>query len=177
MIDLIQWRVTIGCFYTARRCHGKSVGNVSWKWISVYFIMSVTVIAVIQMLILLCCDVETNPGPTLGNIYVSLTNVMSVSIVLTAANAVTVLTKSGFIVKEQWSDLARHLGVPLSEREKLIETAVRTQDYLTVLEKVLEWWISNHQASWEILTSSVAEYSGSGTADNMRKLIGIFEQL
>ena len=169
MIDLIQWRVTIGCFYTARHCHGKSVGNVSWKWISVYFMMNVTVIAVMQMLILLCCDVETNPGPTLGNIHVSLSNVMSVSIVLTAANAVTVLTKSGFIVKEQWSDLARHLGVPLSERKQLIEAA-KTQDCLIVLEEVLEWWISNHQASWEILTSSVAEYSGSGTADNMRKL-------
>ena len=41
--------------------------------------MSVTVyiVAVIQMLILLCCDVETNPGPTLGKIHVSLTNVMS----------------------------------------------------------------------------------------------------
>ena len=177
MIDLIQWRVTIGCFYTARRYHGKSVGNVSWKWISVYFMMSVTVIAVIQMLILLCCDVETNPGPTLGSIHVSLTNVnMSVSIVLTAANAVTVLTKSGFIVKEQWSDLARHLGVPLSEREKLIETAARTQDYLIVLEKVLEWWISNHEASWEILISSVTECSGScDSADNMRKFIGTFE--
>ena len=100
---------------------------------------------------------------------------MSVSIVLTAANAVTVLTKSGFIVKEQWSDLARHLGVPLSEREKLIETAARTQGYLIVLEKVLEWWISNHEASWEILTSSVTECSGScDSADNMRKL-GTFE--
>ena len=36
-------------------------------------------IAVMQMLILLCCDVEANPGPTLGNIHVSLTNVVSVS--------------------------------------------------------------------------------------------------
>ena len=175
MIDLIQWRVTIGCFYTARRYHGKSLGNVSWRWISAYFMMSVTVIAVIQMLILLCCDVETNPGPTLGNIrvHVSLTNVMSISIVLTAINAVTILTKSGFIVKEQWSDLARHLGVPLSEREKLIETAARTQEYPTILEKVLEWWISNHQPSWEALISSVAECSGSDTVDNVRKL-GMF---
>ena len=72
MIDLVQWRVTIGCYHTAYCCHGKSVGNVPWKWISVYFMMSVTVIAVIQMLILLCCDVETNPGPTLGNMYVQM---------------------------------------------------------------------------------------------------------
>ena len=78
--------------------------------------------------------------------------------------------KSGFIVEDQWSNLARHLGVPLSERENLVETAARTQDYLTVLEKALEWWISNKQASWEILISSVDECSGSSIANNIRKL-------
>ena len=81
--------------------------------------------------------------------------------------------KSGFIVKEQWSNLARHLGVPLSERKQLIETATRTQDYLTILEETLEWWISNQQPSWELLISSVEKCSDSSTADNMRKQLGL----
>ena len=99
--------------------------------------------------------------------------IMFISIVLTAANAVTVLEKSGFVVKEQWSNLARHLGVPLSEREKLIEKAARTQDYFTVLEETLEWWISNQQSSWEMLVSSVDTCGDSSTADNMRKQLGL----
>ena len=84
----------------------------------------------------------------------------------------TVLIKSGFIVKEQWSNLARHLGVPLSERKQLIETATRTQDYPTVLEETLEWWIGNQESSWEILISSVNKCGDSSTADNMRKQLG-----
>ena len=98
---------------------------------------------------------------------------MVISIVLTAVNAVSVLEKSGFVVKEQWSDLARHLGVPLAEREKLIEKAARTHDYLTVLEETLEWWISNQQSSWEILVSLVDTCGGSSTAGNMRKRLGL----
>ena len=95
------------------------------------------------------------------------------SIVLTAVSAVTVLEESGFKIKEQWSKLARYLGVSLSEREKLIELAARTQDYLTVLEKTLEWWISNQQSSWKILISSVEKCSDSSTADNMSKQLGL----
>ena len=69
MIDLIQWRATIGSYYAARSYRSKTVGTVlSWRWILAYCMMSATVIAVIQMLILLCCDVEANPGPTLGKI-------------------------------------------------------------------------------------------------------------
>ena len=98
---------------------------------------------------------------------------MFISIVLTAANAVTVLEKSGFVVKEQWSNLSRHLGVPLSEREKLIELAAKTQDYLTILEKALEWWISNQQSSWEILVSSVEKCSDSNTTSSMKKQLGL----
>ena len=91
---------------------------------------------------------------------------------LTAINAVTILEKSGFKIEDQWSKLARHLGVPLAEREKLIEIAAKTHDYLTVLEETLEWWISNQQSSWEMLVSSVDKCSDSSTADNMKKQLG-----
>ena len=96
-----------------------------------------------------------------------------VNIALTAISAVTVLEESGFKIKEQWSKLARYLGVSLSEREKLIELAARTQDYLTVLEKALEWWISNQQPSWEMLISSVEKCSDTSTASNMKKQLGL----
>ena len=93
-------------------------------------------------------------------------------IVLTAVNAVTVIEKSGFKIKEQWSNLARHLGLPLAERKQLLEAVAKTQDYLTTLEEALEWWTSSQQASWELLISSVEQCSDKSTADSMRRQLG-----
>ena len=98
-------------------------------------------------------------------------------IVLTAVNAVTVLEKSGFKIKEQWSNLARHLGLPLAERKQLLEAVTKTQDYLTTLEEALEWWTSSQQTSWELLISSVEQCSDQSTADSMRRQLGIGEWL
>ena len=58
MIDLIQWRISIGCFCTTRGYHSKTkcTGRHNVRCSVLYCILAV-------LLLLQCGDVELNPGP------------------------------------------------------------------------------------------------------------------
>ena len=79
---------------------------------------------------------------------------------LTSCNALRLLVKSGFVVKENWTKLTCFLGVSLEERRRLKKMASSDQDYHFALEESLQWWITNSTApSWEEFISAV-EYCG-----------------
>ena len=83
MIDLIQWRATIGTWYCSsvmgshkrkrskrRVDHGEMSSSVDEWWIGslrlLQAILTVAVVlsySIVMMLLLLCGDVEINPGP------------------------------------------------------------------------------------------------------------------
>ena len=91
MIDLIQWRATIGTWYCSsvmgshkrkrskrRVDHGEVSHSVDEWWIgSLRLLQAILTVAVIfsyslmMMLLLLCGDVEINPGPiNIGEFFV-----------------------------------------------------------------------------------------------------------
>ena len=129
-----------------------------------------TVLLVVS-LILLCGDVETNPGPTLGNIKLSqLLSIMTYCIAeLTVLNALEVLSTAGFNHVQYWYKLGAYLKVPLEERRRLKKLAKESPDCFDVLEEMLDWWITNNQPSWEALITSVERCGDTSTADNMWK--------
>ena len=94
---------------------------------------------------------------------------------MTSSNALRLLVKSGFVVKEKWTELISLLGVSLDERRRLKTMANTDHDYHFALEEGLQWWINNSgTASWEELTSAVDKCEDcSNIANIMRKEIGI----
>ena len=94
---------------------------------------------------------------------------------MSSSNALRLLVKSGFVVKEKWTELISLLGVSLDERRRLKTMANTDHDYHFALEEGLQWWINNTStASWVDLTSAVDKCEDcSNIANIMRKEIGI----
>ena len=58
----------------------------------------------------------------------------------------------------------------MDERRELREIAIKTSDYLAVLEEMLEWFTNDQQqASWNKLISAVEQCGEKETADKMRE--------
>ena len=91
---------------------------------------------------------------------------------LTSINALQVLIKSGFVVKNKWNELTILLGVSLDERRRLKTTASIDQDYHFALEEGLLWWITNGTAPcWEELISAVENCGDVDVATTLRRHI------
>ena len=89
---------------------------------------------------------------------------------MTASNALRLLVKSGFVVKDKWTQLTSLLGVSLEERRRLKTMASSDQDYHFALEEGLQWWIINStDPSWEELISAVEICGDKNIAAIMRE--------
>ena len=61
----------------------------------------------VVLLILLCGDVELNPGPVMGKIYSCQLIIYCNVVELTAINAWTLLKDCGFRPERKWNELGR----------------------------------------------------------------------
>ena len=99
------------------------------------------------------------------------------SLELTSNNALRLLVKSGFIVKDKWSELTSLLGVSLDERRRLKTMASSDQDYHFPLEEGLQWWITNGTVpSWEELISAVESCGDVAVATTLRRQLDIKDE-
>ena len=93
---------------------------------------------------------------------------------MTSSNALRLLVKSGFVVKEKWTELISLLGVSLEERRRLKIMASSDQDYHFALEEGLQWWITNStDPSWEELILAVKNCRNKDIAVIMRRQLDI----
>ena len=99
------------------------------------------------------------------------------SIELTSNNALRLLVKSGFVVKDRWSELASLLGVSLEERRRLKKMVSIDQDYHFALKEGLQWWITNDTAPcWKELISAVESCGDKGIATTLRRQLDIKDE-
>ena len=88
---------------------------------------------------------------------------------MTSSNALRLLVKSGFVVKDKWTELTSLLGVSLEEK-RLKRMASSDQDYHFALKEGLQWWITNStDPSWEELISAVENCGDKDIAVIMRE--------
>ena len=93
---------------------------------------------------------------------------------LTSNNALQLLVKSGFIVKDKWTKLTSLLGMSLEERRRLKTMATSDQDFHFALEEGLQWWITNGTAPcWEELISAVNCCGDVDVATTLRRQLDI----
>ena len=93
---------------------------------------------------------------------------------MTSSNALRLLVKSGFVIKNKWSELTSILGVSLEERKRLKTIASSDQDYHFVLEEGLQWWIINGTApTWEEFISAVESCGDVDIATTLRRQLNI----
>ena len=98
------------------------------------------------------------------------------SIELTSNNALRLLVKSGFVIKDKWTKLTSLLGVSLEERRRLKKMASSDQDYHFALEG-LQWWITNGTAPrWEELVSAVESCGVVDVATRLRRQLDIKDE-
>ena len=97
---------------------------------------------------------------------------LSITLELTANEALNILQQSGFNIPEKWNRLAGIIGISISERKRLREEA---QDYHFALEQALDSWISNTpQSSWEGLLSAVEKCeTDKNVISTLRRLLNI----
>ena len=96
---------------------------------------------------------------------------------MTAVNALQLLIKSCFNVKDKWNELTILLGVSLEERKRLKTIASSDQDYHFALEEGLQWWITNGTApSWEELISAVESCGDVDVATTLRRQLDIKDE-
>ena len=99
------------------------------------------------------------------------------SIELTSNNALRLLVKSGFVVKDKWTELTSLLGVSLEERRRLKTMASSDQDYHFALEEGLQWWITNVATpSWEELILAVESCGDVDVATTLRRQLDIKDE-
>ena len=102
---------------------------------------------------------------------------------MTSSNALRLLVKSGFVVKDKWTKLTSLLCVSLEERRRLKTMVSSDEDYHFALEEGLQWWITNStDPSWEELISAIEDCGDKDIAVKMRRQLdiedeGIFIQL
>ena len=96
---------------------------------------------------------------------------------MTAVNALRLLIKSRFDVKDKWTELTSHLGLPLNEKRRLKTMAISDPDYHFALEKGLQWWITNGTAPcWEELISAVESCGDVDVATKLRRQLDIKDE-
>ena len=96
---------------------------------------------------------------------------------LTSNNALRLLVKCGFVVKEKWNELTSLLGVSLEERRRLKTMANSDQDYHFALEEGIQWWITNGTVpSWEELVSVVESCGDIDVASMLRRQLDIKDE-
>ena len=96
---------------------------------------------------------------------------------MTAANALQLLIKSRFDVKDKWTELTILLDVSQEERRRLKTMASSDQDYHFALEEGLQWWITNGIAPcWEELISAVENCSNVNVATTLRRQLDIKDE-
>ena len=89
---------------------------------------------------------------------------------LTAVNALRLLIKSRFDVKDKWTELTILLGVSLEERRRLKTMVSIDQDYHFALEEGLQWWITNGIApSWKEFVSAVESCGDVDVVTTLRR--------
>ena len=94
---------------------------------------------------------------------------------MTSNNALRLLIKSDFVVKDKWTELINHLGVSLEERRRLKTIASRDQDYNSALMGGIQWWIKNSTPlpSWEELILTVEDCGDKGVATKLKRHLDI----
>ena len=176
MIDVSQWRTSIGLWYhSTQRTNtdggllllGRS-GDVDDGYLG-----TLSLILFISLLLILAGDIELNPGPTGYNICVNtilyFMSLPFILIELTSTNAVQFLIDNDFNIKDKWIELITLLRVSLEERERLQTMASSDQDIHHVLKEGLQWWITNTtDLSWEELISAVENCGDKNIATKMR---------
>ena len=96
---------------------------------------------------------------------------------LTAVNALQVLIRSHFDVKNKWTELTILLDVSLEERKRLKTMVSSDQDYHFALEEGIQWWITNGTApSWKEFVSAVESCSDIDVATTLRKQLDIKDE-
>ena len=102
----------------------------------------------------------------------------SITLELTANAALNILQQSGFNIPKKWNRLAGIIGISISERKRLREESLTTQDYHFALEQALDSWISNTpQSSWEGLLSAVEKCeTDENVVSTLRKLLDLDNQ-
>ena len=89
---------------------------------------------------------------------------------LTSKNAISVLVKCHFAIKDKWTELTSLLGVPLEEKKRLMTMASNDQSLHIALEEGLKWWITSSIApSWEELISAVKNCADDNIATALRQ--------
>ena len=103
---------------------------------------------------------------------------LSITLELTANEALNILQQSGFNIPEKWNRLAGNIGISIVERKRLTEEAQTTKDYHFALEQALDSWISNTpQSSWERLLTAVEKCETDGNVvSTLRKLLDVDDQ-
>ena len=87
------------------------------------------------------------------------------------------MVKSGFVVKDKWTELTSLLGVATEERRRLKTMASNDQDYHFALEEGLLWWITNSTGpSWEELISAVKSCGDKTVAGILRRELDIIDK-
>ena len=96
---------------------------------------------------------------------------------MTSSNALRLLVKSGFVVKDKWTELTSLLGVSLEERRRFKTMASSDEDYHFALEEGLQWWITNStDPSWEELIPAVEDCGNKDVAAVMRRQLDIKDE-
>ena len=96
---------------------------------------------------------------------------------MTSSNALRLLVKSGFCVKDKWTELTSLLGVSLEERRRFKTMASSDEDYHFALEEGLQWWITNStDPSWEELIPAVEDCGNKDVAAVMRRQLDIKDE-
>ena len=96
---------------------------------------------------------------------------------VSSSNALRLLVKSDFVVKDKWTEHTSLLGVLLEERRRLKTMASTDQDYHFAFEEGLQWWITNSTAfSWEELISSVEKCVDKDIAVVMKRQLDIKDE-
>ena len=100
---------------------------------------------------------------------------LSITLELTANEALNILQQSGFNIPEKWNRLAGIIGISIGERRRLTEEAQTTQDYHFALEQALDSWILNApQSSWEGLLTAVEQCeTDRNVVSTLRKLLDV----
>ena len=102
----------------------------------------------------------------------------SITLELTANEALNILQQSGFNIPEKWNRLVGIIGISISERKRLREEAQTTQDYHFALEQALDSWIlKTPHSSWEGLLSAVEKCeTDEKVVSTLRKLLDLDNQ-
>ena len=157
MIDIVQWRASIGRYHSGRYCRGSSGNGCREMVSSLCYSVSGTVI--VALLMMCCGDIENNPGPLgiNGKVY-------DVLLYLVELSAIAVMLLFGRCGFDKWDELLHYLGLSLEYVQQMSQSKKL---------EALDQWITIQRPSWEVLVSAVEKCGAIDTANNMRRELGI----